>query len=85
MLKNNKKIAKSLDYSKRKNSNYFVTSEDGTKIHFGGVKYEDYLIHSDENIREKYLARAKKIKNRTGELTGKNPESANYWSTNLLW
>ena len=33
---------KPLDYSKRKNSKYFVTLENGKKVHFGLPKYEDY-------------------------------------------
>ena len=43
--------AKSLDYSKRKNNKYVVEYE-GKKIHFGSVKYEDYLIHKDLDRRE---------------------------------
>lgn len=61
--------AKSVDYSDRKNSKYVVTLEDGKKVHFGSTKYEDYLIHHDEERKKKYLARAKKIKNKQGELT----------------
>ena len=33
--------ATSLDYSNRKNFKYFVTLNDGTKIHFGNPYYED--------------------------------------------
>ena len=77
--------AKSLDYSKRKDKKYFVTLESGKKIHFVSTKYEDYLSHKDCDRREKYLKRAKAIKNKQGELTFENPESANYWSIYLLW
>ena len=35
--------------------------------------------------RDKYLARAKKIKNKQGELTYTNPESSNFWNVHLLW
>ena len=77
--------AKSLDYSKRKDMKYTVTLETGKKINFGSAKYEDYLSHKDEERREKYLKRAKTIKNKQGELTFDNPQSANYWSLNLLW
>ena len=55
------------------------------KVHFGSKKYADYLTHKDEERRDKYLARATKIKNKQGELTYNNPESANFWSVNLLW
>ena len=77
--------AESLDYSKRKNNKYVVTLPGGKKLHFGSSKYPDFLIHRDEDKKDKYLSRAKKIKNKKGELTFENPESANYWSVNLLW
>lgn len=57
--------AESLGYAKRKNSKYFVTLKDGKKIHFGLMKYVDYLTDGDEERRKKYLSRAKKIKNKT--------------------
>ena len=77
--------AESLDYSSRKNNKYMVKLPNGKKVHFGSPKYEDFTIHKDEERRKKYLARAKKIKNKNGELTYTNPESSNYWSVNLLW
>ena len=77
--------AKSLDYSKRKDKKYNVILESGKKIHFGSTKYEDYLSLKDNDRRQKYLERAKGIKNKQGELTFENPQSANYWSINLLW
>ena len=86
LSQNAKKLgAESLDYSTRKNNKYMVTLSSGKKIHFGSPKYEDFTIHKDEDRRKKYLARAKKIKNKKGELTYTNPESSNYWSVNLLW
>ena len=77
--------AESLDYSTRKNNKYMATLQSGKKVHFGSPKYPDYLIRKDKEKRDKYLARATKIKNKQGELTYNNPESANYWSTRLLW
>ena len=77
--------AQSLDYSSRKNNKYVTTLPSRKKIHFGSSQYPDYLIHRDRERRERDLARAKKIKNKQGELTHTNPESANYWSVNLLW
>ena len=86
LTKKAKKLgAKSLDYSKRKNNKYVVTLPTGKNLHFGSPQYPDFLIHKDEERKEKYLARAKKIKNKKGELTYENPESANFWSVNLLW
>ena len=86
LSKNAQKLgAESLDYSKRKNNKYVVTLPSGKKLHFGSSNYPDFLIHQDEDKKDKYLCRAKTIKNKKGELTFENPESANYWSVNLLW
>ena len=86
LTRNAKKLgAESLDYSTRKNNKYMATLPGGKKIHFGSPNYPDYLIHQDKERRDKYLARATKIKNKSGDLTYTNPISANYWSVNLLW
>ena len=86
LTRNAKKLgAESLDYSTRKNNKYMVTLKSGKKVHFGSTKYSDYLTHKDKDRRDKYLARASKIKNKQGELTYNNPESANFWSIHLLW
>ena len=77
--------AESFDYSKRKNNKYMATLPSGKKVHFGSSNYPDYLIHQDKDRRDRYLAIAKKIKNKLGELPYTNPESSNYWSLNLLW
>ena len=77
--------AESLDYSTRKNNKYMATLPSGKKVHFGSAKYPDYTIHKDKEKRDKYLTRATKIKNKQGELTYTNPESANFWSVYLLW
>ena len=86
LTKKAKKLgAVSLNYSKRKNNKYVVTLQNGKKLHFGSSQYPDFLIDKDEERKEKYLLRAKKIKNKQGELTYTNPESSNFWSVNLLW
>ena len=86
LTRNAKKLgAESLDYSTQKNNKYMVTLKSGKKVHFGSTKYVDYLTHKDKDRRDKYLARATKIKNKQGELTYNNPESANFWSVHLLW
>ena len=77
--------AESLDYSKWKNNKYVVKLPSGKNLHFGSSQYPDFLIHKDNERKEKYLSRAMKIKNKQGELTYENPESANFWSVNLLW
>ena len=68
LTRNAKKLgAESLDHSTRKNNKYMVTLKSGKKVHFGSTKYEDYLTHKDKDRRDKYLARATKIKNKQGE------------------
>ena len=86
LAKKAKKLgAESFDYSTPKNNKYVATLSTGKKIHFGSSQYPDFLIHKDKERKERYLARAKKIKNKQGELTYTNPDSANFWSVNLLW
>ena len=86
LTRNAKKLgAVSLNYSTRKNNKYMATLPGGKKVHFGSSQYPDYTIHKDKERRDKYLSRAMKIKNKQGELTHNKPESANYWSTKLLW
>tara|TARA_R110000803_G_C11978953_1_gene320505 strand:+ start:949 stop:1218 length:270 start_codon:yes stop_codon:yes gene_type:complete len=65
----------------------YVKGEKGKKVllHFGDKRYEDFRQHKDEKRRKSYLARAKGIKNKKGELTWKDKNTANYWSTHYLW
>ena len=78
--------AATLEYSTRKGKKYVVTLlHNGKKIHFGSTKYADYLTHKDKERRDSYLSRARNIRNKKGELTYNDPESANFWSINLLW
>ena len=72
-----------------------VKSKDGDKtIHFGSRDMEHFRDktgiwkskdHGDETRRRSYLRRAKGIKNKAGELTWKNPMSANYHAVRILW
>ena len=65
LTRNAKKLgAESLDYSTRKNNKYMATLPSGKKVHFGSPNYPDYTILKDKDRRDKYLARAKKIKNK---------------------
>ena len=81
--------------STRKGKKYMVVV-DGKTIHFGdssmhqfkdstGLGLYTHLNHNDEKRRASYLARAKGIKNRQGELTWKDKNSANYYSVKYLW
>ena len=61
------------------------TNKGYKKIGFGLKGMEDFRQHKDPARRRSYLARAKGIKNKQGELTYKNKNSANYWSVRVLW
>jgi len=82
--------------SNHKYKKYSVISPKGKIIHFGDTRYEQYkdstglgiyshLDHLDQERRKRYLARAKKIKDKNGKLTWNNPESSNYYSIRFLW
>ena len=81
--------------SKAKNKKYAVTYNNKT-INFGDSRMEQYKDstglglfssknHLDPIRRKSYLARAKGIKNKRGELTWKDKASANYYSVRYLW
>lgn len=64
------------------------------KIGFGDKSMEQFKDkgghwsnkdHGDPKRRKSYLARAKGIKNKQGDLTWKDKNSANYWSIRYLW
>lgn len=66
------------------------------KIHFGDKRYQHFkdstplkkysnLDHGDKERRKRYLARAKKIKNKKGQLTANLKSSPNYWAIKFLW
>jgi len=85
--------------SKAKHKKYAVfVMKDGKKkkIHFGDKRYQQFkdstrlkkysnLDHGDKERRKRYLARAKKIKNKKGQLTAKLKSSPNYWAIKFLW
>ena len=54
-------------------------------IHFGNTDYEDFTQHKDEKRRKSYLARAKGIKEKEGNLTYKDKNTKNYWAIRTLW
>lgn len=61
---------------------------------FGSTDYENFkddiglhpkLIHGDEERRKNYLARAKGIKDKQGNKTWNDVNSANFYSVKFLW
>ena len=63
-------------------------------IHFGQLPYKHFkdkiglyknLDHNDKERRDRYLKRAKGIKNKEGKITWKDKNSANYYAVKYLW
>jgi len=81
---------------KTKKYSVYVKNEEGKPklIHFGhraSQHYKDKIgvykskNHMDAKRRKSYLARAKGIKNKKGELTWKDKNTVNYWLVHYLW
>lgn len=81
--------------STRKNKKYMVYYKKKW-IHFGDRRFKQYrdstglnlyshMDHNDKDRRNRYLARAKAIKNKYGELTYKDKTSPNYYAVRYLW
>ena len=51
-------------------------------IHFGDSKYRH---NYSKEARESYLARSAGIRDKEGNLTRNNKNTANYWSRKVLW
>jgi len=65
----------------------YVKSPSGGKrlIHFGDSSMQDFRQHKDPARRKSYLARSGGIRDKQGNLTANNKNSANYWSRRMLW
>lgn len=78
----------------KKYSVYVMKNGIKTLIHFGDSRCNQYkdklkfytkLDHNDKDKRKNYLARAKGISDKNGNLTYKDKNSANYWAIKILW
>lgn len=80
-------LYKSFKSNKKGKKRSVYVMKDGKRklIHFGDSSMEDYTQHKDPKRRKAYLARAKGIKNKKGQLTYKLKHSPNYWSVRELW
>ena len=78
-----------------KSNKKLYTIVEGKKIYFGDTRYSHYkdktgLLpkshnHLDENRMTSYIARASKIKDKSGALTANDPSSANWHALRILW
>ena len=71
--------------SGKKGMVYVMKTNKKRLIHFGDANMEDYTQHKDDVRRKSYLARAKGIKNKQGQFTWLDKNSANYYSVKYLW
>lgn len=71
--------------TKSKNKYWVYVKKDGKvkKIGFGHKDYQDFTQHKDKERQKSYLARAKGIKDKEGNLTWKNKNTSNYWAVKL--
>jgi len=77
--KSTKSGKKFMVYVKGKNGNPKL-------IHFGAAGMDDWRSGTaTKEQRKSYKARASGIKNKEGQLTYKNKNTANYWSYHYLW
>ena len=67
--------------STRKGKKYDIVNPSGKVVSFGSIDYEDYTKHKDKDRRDRYLARATKMKGNWRE----DPYSPNNLSINILW
>lgn len=68
--------------SSRKDKKYMILNPNTDKyVHFGSIKYKDFLNHLDENRRYNYLKRSGNIKGRWKD----DDYSPNNLSRRILW
>jgi hypothetical protein len=95
-MNNNKPLYKPFKskVSGKKYSVYVMKNNKKTLIHFGDSNMQHFkdkigewssLDHNDKERRKSYRSRSGGIKNKRGELTAKDKNSANYWSRRILW
>jgi hypothetical protein len=77
-------LSETIDPSQAKGKKYQV-EVGGKRIHFGQAGASDFIEHRDEARRQRYLARARQIRNKRGRLTCNDKTSANFWSIHVLW
>ena len=70
--------------SNRINKRFYVIYNN-KYIHFGSKNGNTYIDHHNDEIKQNWIARHSKIKNKTGEYVIKIKESPSFWSHNLLW
>jgi len=86
-FKTEKPLYKPVKSSNPKKKGMVYVKKDGSKklIHFGDSSMKDFTQHGDKQRRKNYLNRSAGIKDKSGNLTANNKNSANYWSRKINW
>lgn len=73
--------------SNPKKKGMVYVKKDGSKklLHFGDSSMKDFTQHKDKQRKKNYLTRSAGIKDKSGNLTANNKNSANYWSRKINW
>lgn len=85
--KKEKPLYKPVKSSNPKKKGMVYVKKNGNKrlIHFGDAKMQDFTQHKDPKRRKNYLNRSAGIRDKQGNLTANNKNSANYWSRKVNW
>jgi hypothetical protein len=70
--------------SERKDKRFYVLYN-GRIINFGSKHGKTFIDHGDENIKNAWIARHSKIKNKANNLVINLKTSPSFWSHNILW
>jgi hypothetical protein len=87
-FKKNKPLYKPRKSTKADKKGMVYVMKDGKKrlIHFGQKSAPDFNSGSASKGQQKsYLARSGGIRNKSGQLTKNDKNSANYWSRRVNW
>ena len=82
-----KPLYKPVKSSRESKKGMVYVMKDGSKrlIHFGDASMSDYTKHKDPKRRENYLKRSGGIRDKYGNLTANDKNSANYYARKYLW
>jgi len=85
--KKNKPLYKPVKSTKGGKKGMVYINSNGSKrlLHFGDSNMKDFTQHKDPKRRKSYLSRSGGIKDKAGNLTKNNRNSANYYSRKYLW
>jgi hypothetical protein len=85
--KKNKPLYRPVKSSRSDKKGMVYVKKNGNKrlIHFGDASMKDFRQHKDPARRKNYLDRSGGIRNKAGQLTKDDRNSANYYSRRYLW